>query len=352
MTTMRTGRFVCATLPGLAACAWFCAAAAGQDGAEPPDEGAAAATQPGDPAAVPPVPPELEATPEPAAADAPDRLSFNVRSGAILTFEAGLDDSPGDVSIWRAGGGVGAGYWLTRQVRLSADFNTELSWYDFNEATGLVPGTDDPLDRASETSFGARALVIQNEDWAWFIGGRVTVGAEEGADLDEAITGGGVVGARWQMDERFALNFGLAASTRLEESPLVLPLIGFDWQVDDKVRVSSTGPGVFDATDSLGVRVFAEVSEGVEVMLGGRWKMREFRLDESETVASEGVFRDARFALDVGVLWEPAENVSVGVIGGVIPWQEYGIDDADGDEISEMNSDPAGFVAFGGRVEF
>jgi hypothetical protein len=341
MSPTPTRRLV-ATIPALLASALLTAAAAGQDGAASPD-----APPPT------PVPPDMaQAAEATTAEDTPRRLSFNVHSGAILTFQAGLDDSPGDVSIWRAGGGVGAGYWLTRQVRLGASFDTERSWYEFDNATGLIPGTDDPIDVAEETNVSARVLFIQNEEWAWFVGGRVTSGAEDGADFGDSITGGGVVGARWQMDPRFALNFGLAATTRLEEDPLVLPLIGFDWTINDKVRVSSTGPGVFDATDSLGARVFARVSDEVEVMLGGRWKLREYRLDESQTVASEGVLRDARFALDVGLLWKPADNISLGLIGGVIPWQEYGIDDEDGDEISEVNSDPAGFIAFGGRITF
>lgn len=333
-------RILFSTGPAAIACALLTAAAAGQ------------AQDPPQPSAPAPIPPEMKPAAEPVEPQRPERLSFNVRGGSILTFETDLDDSPGSVAVWRAGGGVGASFWLTEQVRLGASFDTEVSWYDFDDAVGLVPGTDDPLDRAQETSFDAGVLYFHSKEWAWFAGGGVTIGAEEGADIGDAITGGGTIGARWQMDPRFALNFGLAARTRLEEDPLVLPLIGFDWTVNESVRVSSSGPGVFAATDSLGARVFAQVSEDVTVMLGGRWKLREFRLDESDTIASEGVFRDARFALDVGLLWQPVENISLGLIGGVIPWQEYTIDDEDGNEISEVNSDPAGFIAFGGRITF
>ena len=90
-----------------------------------------------------------------------------------------------------------------------------------------------------------------------------------------------------------AVELHLTLEVAEQEDARVFPIFGIDWQINDDVRVSSTGPGTFEAFDSVGARVYADVTDEVEFMLGGRWKSREYRLSEDSSAASGGVFRDA-----------------------------------------------------------
>jgi hypothetical protein len=305
-----------------------------------------------DPAGAPgsadmPAPPSTPREPVSGARTVPEgqRLTFTLIGAGDVMFRTDLDDSPGDVSIVRAGGGLEVGVPIGDRARLSGLFFGEQSWYDFKNATGLVPGTDDPLDEAYRLVLRPLLSWQIDERWGVFGAASLNWGAENGGDLSDAFTVAGFGGVRYSFSDKLSLSLGGGAATQLEDSTEFIPVIGIDWQIDEATRLSTTG------VEGIGARLTHGFADAWAVTLQAGYESREFRLADDNAL-SEGVLRDRRVPIGVGVAWTPSHAVSVEVMGGVVGWQELRFDDRDGNEVSEVNGDPAGFLRVMVRVAF
>lgn len=260
-------------------------------------------------------------------------------------FRADIDDTPGDVAVWRAGFGIDLSTRWGERARLGLGIEEEASWYLFDNARGLVPGAPadgDPFEQVLITRLLPRLSVQHDERWAWFLGGIVEFAGEPGADVGDSATFGGFAGARYAFSENFSLSFGLGAKSRLEDSALVIPLLGVEWKVNDTVTLSSEGTKL---------RLAAKLSEQLTVALQGGWELREFRLDD-DNVLPEGVVRDSRIPIGVSLDWKPCPRAAISLTGGAIIWQEFRFDDRNGDRVSETNTDPTPYIGLSGRITF
>lgn len=312
------------------------AAAQGASPAAPnPPEGAKApVAQPSGPTTVVP---RAEETRE---RDARTRVT--IEGQGSHAFRADLDTA-GDASVSRAGATVALDLPMGDKATLSLNLTGEASWYDFSGATGIIPGATDPWNTLYSVAFDPRALFFVDEHWSWFIGGEVRAAGEGGADVGEALTFGGTAGARYAFSKKFALTFGVFGTSRLEDDALVLPLIGVEWQINDKVRFATRGTGG---------ALTATVAEGWDLSLLAAWSSRGYRLEDGRALLPEGVVRDTRVPVGVEIAWSPSRSVRVALSGGVVAWQEYETLDSAGNEISTENTDAAPWVGLAAVVRF
>src|SRR6185503_14228688 len=148
----------------------------------------------------------------------------------------------------------------------------EASWYLFDNATGLVPGTSDPFENVYRTTIRPMFSTQHDRQWSWFVGAILDFAGEADADLGDSFTYGAFGGARYAVSENFSLSFGIGGKSRLEERALFIPVIGFEWKVNDRVTVSAD----FDT----GVRVSAKMTDTLTAAIVGSWELREYRLDD------------------------------------------------------------------------
>lgn len=282
--------------------------------------------------------------PTPAAEPAfdPDRFYFTVHGIGEATFRTNLDDNPGDVAVYRTGAGLGLTGPLRERLRLSVNLDSEFSWYDFQGAAGLVPGADDPISDAYRLTLRPQLVVIESENLTWFVGGIVQSSGEPGADFGDTITGGGFGGVRCRLRDGLALSIGVGATSRLEDSALIVPLIGVEWKLSDTVTLASEG---------LGASLNARLNEDWWFTARGGWEFREYRLD-SDGPLPDGAFTDTRVPVGVGFSYRPSQAVSIDLLGGAVVWQEFTVHDADGHKLTELNADPTGFIRLTARITF
>lgn len=272
-------------------------------------------------------------------------VSVELRTRGSFTFSADIDDTDGDVQIARAGFGLNVGFQPWERARLSLGIDQEISWYLFDNAAGIIPTSPtagDPFELALTTTLSPRLTVQQNERWAWFIGGITQFSGEPGADIGDAMTFGGYGGARYAFSENFSLSFGVVAKSRIEDDAIVIPLIGIDWKINDRVSLSTEG-----TTGLLNVKL---TDEWTAVFSAG-WELRDYRLDD-DSVLPDGVVSDSRIPIGIGFEWRPSPNITLNLNGGVVVWQEYEFHNDDGDDISETNTDPAPYVGFSAQFRF
>jgi hypothetical protein len=174
------------------------------------------------------------------------------------------------------------------------------------------------------------------------VGGIIEFAGDPDADIGDTGTYGGYAGARYAVSESFGFSFGFAAKTRLEDDALVIPLVGIEWKVSDRVTLS---------TEGTTLRIASKLSDEWSVGLSAGWELREYRLDDEGPVP-DGVMSDSRIPIAVSFDWTPSPNVTLAISGGAVVWQEFEFRDSNGDDVSETNTDPAPFIGLSAQFRF
>jgi hypothetical protein len=314
-------RTVFARAAGIALTYAMAAGAAGQVGNQPDPPGATEAP--------------IEEDPYPS-------FDLTLTPAGEFSFQADLKDGPGDVSVSRAGLNLTLNAAATQQLRFGLSTEIEGSWYDFKNATTLIPGTSDPFSDMYLVRISPSAMYHFSQQWAVIGGAIIEIAGESDADVGDSFTGGGFGGARYAFSEDLAVTLGVVVKSTLEDDPYVFPLNSVEWQITPDVRFTTAGPGA---------RITANLDKQWGVFFQGGYQLREYRLDDTN-ILPEGVVRDRRIAAGVGITWRPLEGISVTLQGGATVWQEFEIDNNAGNEVSETNSKPTPFIGLSADFRF
>lgn len=272
-------------------------------------------------------------------------FNTEVRLEAGYAFRADVDGG-GDVAVTRSALSARIARTFTPDFSVSLMLSSEISWYDFEDATGLIAGSDKPFGQLVETDIAPGMTYRLNDDWTLLAGIYFRIAGENDADFSDSWTFGTYGGVRYKVSKDLSLTMGIRATERLEEDWLIIPAFAFDWNVNETVRVQLT-PNV----GGTGVRVSSEITDRWSFLIDAQYQNREFRLNDEAPLAS-GIVRDSRVTVGLGVLWKPSETIELTARGGVVAWQEFRIDDQDGNQQSEANTDPTPYVYLGGIIRF
>lgn len=271
--------------------------------------------------------------------------TIELRLRADYTFGADFQDAGGDVSVTHVGGGLGVGMSLGDRARLLLNLDGEGSWYNFSNVSNFIAGTpdQDPMDFGYIVRFAPGLVYQLNETWGLTGGGILQVGAEDGADAGDAITGGGYLGVRYQLAQGAFVTLGVIAVTQLEDDTLFLPLLGLELAITERIQLENEG---------LGLRIMARIDDHWRVGIFGKYEIREYRLADDNLSAPGGVLRDSRVPVGVNLEWQPTSNVRLRLSGGAIVYQQYKVDDSNGNELGDDENDVTPFVGLFGSITF
>ena len=255
---------------------------------------------------------------------------FQINPGFTYFAEADFDDKAlGDISSWRFD--LPGRYTMTTdrgELGLGALY--EYTEYEFSNAGG---------DHKFNTlAFDAYWKGMFNENWGYFLYGGLAMSADTDADLTDGVTGVGAGGVRYVWSKDLSLGVGLSVASRLEDDPLVRPVIILNWQINDRWNLR-----VFNgATITWDVR-------GDKVWLldaGVRYNRREWRLKEGGDDAS---VIDRMVMAELGATYRFGDRCSVRGFVGLTAGREVELR-ANDDEITEQDVDTSPY--FGVRLMF
>jgi len=274
-----------------------------------------------------------------------DDVTMSLRDRVRYTFETGFDDDRNDdFSVWRLGLGYELAIVLTEKARLRLDLGYEYNNYDFAGPNIFLAGTNDPFSEIHVLE-GTLTTIVATDDprWSWFAGINGQFAGEKDVDLGDAGTVGGLGGVRWQASDDLALTFGVFARTEIEDDPQILPLLGVDWRIDDRWRLRAEGPGG---------ELLRGFEGGWEAAIGGAWENRRFRLEEGGATRSS-VVEDTSVPVFARLGYRPEEsNLEFDLVVGAILFQEFEIEDRNGDNGRTFETEAAPFVEVGLRWTF
>lgn len=309
--------------------------------AQPPAE-----IQPTTPTSPPPRPlpaPDPAVAPADAPEERPRGIEYDIRLGFAQGFSADFDDAPGSLSTNRFDAGFGIEIPAGERGELELTYDFGLSTYDFEDATAIIPGTDDPWQEVHQHEFEFRYTRQSSAKWGWILGGGVGWAGEPDADLSDSLYGLGYFGLQYTVKPGLVVGFGGGVRSRIEDNPLVIPFALIHWQINEQWALSNEG--------RIGLTLTYAINDRWTLALAGEWDYLDFRLDDDAPLP-DGVVRDNRYPFSLGVRWKPKPFLNFRALAGVDVGRSLVVEDATGQELTDTDLDPAPFVALTFRIIF
>jgi len=265
-----------------------------------------------------------------------------VSIGFSHKFNGDLDDgSQLAVNRWSLNAGVPVYRENGSFIALSASLAYDQ--YDFS-------GDFDPWSEVHKHSIGVPVIWKLNEKWTWASVFRVGASWEQGADIGESLTYGGVSSINYKFSDTLTLGPGIHYFSELEDDASLFPILSIRWQITDDLYLG-TGPS--DGAGS-GANVFLKynLNQNWDLLTGLYYQSERLRLDEASQVAPSGVGEETSFALYGVVKYFPQETFSFSVIGGLTFANEYGLFDESGNELEIQEGDMTPFIGIRMNYEF
>lgn len=264
-----------------------------------------------------------------------DRISASFSVGGSHAFASSLEDSRGNVAVWRGGFETTVFLPAFDQTFFSLSLLNEWSWYDFSSGdTPPVAGATQPFSQVTTLRLSPGVSVGLDDRWTLQGGVFADFSGQTDVDVGDAGTYGGFVSARYRVTDRLRLTGGVSFRTVLEDDVRILPILGIDWDITERLNLATRGPGI---------RLTYFLTREFDLSLLAAYESRDYRLDRDSAIP-DGVVRDQRVTLGVQAQYAARPWLILRVEGGVVAWGELGFDDRNGNELEQLTTDPTPYI--------
>jgi hypothetical protein len=249
--------------------------------------------------------------------------------------EASFYEPSGELRLSAPLGERTAARLVVEGAALFSDWDGDTDLFDLGPSGGdafdtLVSGG---LKLQGQRFLGGPGWLAEDERWSLLGEARIAADLEEGAEFDEAITGGGSLGIGYELPDRLDVLLGAGLQTRLDrDGPGVMPVVSITWWPIPPLRLRAY---------THGVRIDYDVSEKLRLFARMRLQSKRYRLETRPGPTGQGTLRERRLPVGLGVLWKHSEGLEVGLFGGVVAWHQLRAYDSDRDRIDSESADPA-----------
>lgn len=247
---------------------------------------------------------------------------------------------------------VRAGLPLLREPVKFIAFTTRYEWtsYDFEGSRRGSFGALDPWDEVHALKFGLPVFWDLNDDWTFFALPSLGLNFEDGADVEDSVTGSLLAGATYQFSDSLSIGPGFGVRSQLEDSLSVFPIVLVDWQLSENLKITTRPSGAF--ISGPGVTVDRQLSNSWRAAFGATYENTRFRLSDPNRAASEGIGEYSSVPLYAALTFQPTANVHAGVFAGVRFANELQLENSRGHNIIREDADPAPFFGLNLSLHF
>ena len=180
-----------------------------------------------------------------------------------------------------------------------------------------------------------------NDTWSAAFGILGGASWEDGASFSDSLNGGGLVMAGYRISPTLKIGVGALYLTRLNEDALIVPALGLDWQVSDRLEVKLYG---------LDLKAGYGLSDTWSIFLRGEFDPGGAKLQSRSGTRADS-FDDQGFRAAGGVTWKPCTWFNLTMEGGVA-FHEYTLRNDREEILAKDRLDPAPFVGVSARLAF
>jgi hypothetical protein len=274
-----------------------------------------------------------------AAQEERETVELELFAGAIGS--GNFEGQQGSLTTQRGGWQVALGTRRTRGLSQAFELGTEASFYDFG-AGSPVPGVNKPFNDVYDTRLAGRFLYSGEGRLDVYGGLQLGNAGENAVGVDDSLYLGGAVALRYEAAPDFALLVGIAGMSRFDDSPWILPYIGFDWQVSERLRLS---------TEAAEIHADYRLTQDWSIGLSSVYDLRQFRLNEDGPLHG-GSFRDEEIRAGGSLAWRVAKGVELELELGKILWRETTFHDGQTGFLGETELSSPWYAGLGLKVGF
>lgn len=268
---------------------------------------------------------------------------FRVGADGYTTTAADFDAGDGDLSRTVVGVSSGATITMSPRFQLRIDGRGEYRHYEFSDAHDFDPQGGDPFDSLYRAYVDGLALFQVSERWQVAGGVRISSQGETDADVNDTLGGRLYAAPLFKVNEDLTVGLGVVVQSRLEDNALVAPAPLIRYRLSEAYS--------FELNALEGVELRWDPSERYGLALEFDWAYNDFRLDD-DNFARDGVFRETTVHVGLHGVWRPTANLDLTAGIGSFVWQEIELLDAGGNELSQDNLLPSGYVSLGMQYRF
>ncbi|MFG0330759.1 MAG: DUF6268 family outer membrane beta-barrel protein [Phycisphaerales bacterium] len=258
------------------------------------------------------------------------------------TFPSDLDGANDDYRTWRAGFNYLLKKPVSREAQIKFSLGYEYSNYDFDRPNTFIAGAAEPFGDIHIIDARLGVEVAVDDEWSWTASGIARFAGESDVDYSDADSYGGIFAIQREFNEDFTASLGVLVATQIEDDELILPAITLDWSIDDQWSF------VVDGTRG---ELRYDYGDGLVAVLGAAYENRRFRLD-NDPVKLGSVVEDTAVPIYIAMRYRADNSISIDLTGGVLAFQEFEIENRNGNAGREFESDPAPFIGLGVSFNF
>ena len=275
---------------------------------------------------------------EPSSPSAPaGQLQF----GAGFGYRADADIDKGGKSSEVAVRTTASGHYsLNDQFRLGMLMSYQHSYYDFSGSGRPDNGVDVNLFRVTPL-----LQYTVDENWSVYGGPSFSYAGENGAEFGDSLTGGGLAGFNYRVDETLTLGAGFGIFSQIEDDVSVVPLVTLNWQFDEKWNWK-IGFSEVAANGGLGTEIAYSLGKDWKVGGGVQFTKKRFRL------SNDGVAEDKNVPIYAKLAWQACENGSLELVAGITAGGQYRVENSNGHKLYESDYDASALVGLRGVFKF
>ena len=265
-----------------------------------------------------------------------------IKGGSVYNFETDLDDGESfSVNRYYIEGGMTYLIRRDRMISLSVGYGQD----DYNfSGTASAPWNNIDNYRASLfTRWG------MDNGWAWFASASIRSYGETGANMSDALSSAGFGGASYTFSDKLTLGPGLGVFERIEDRPLVIPILIVNWDITEKLSLG-TGGGLA-ATAGPGLTLDYKATKHWNLTLSGRYENKRFRLDD-DGPAPGGIGEDRNIPVlgSIRYMLYPGTHIT-GIMGYNFDG-EFRLEDAGGSYLDDQSYDSSFFAGLTIGIRF
>lgn len=272
------------------------------------------------------------------AVQAPESRPFDLQFSYGYLGNTDLKKSSGDFHRNSFGARFHAELGLTSDLKVDNMFIYEYHNYSFSNAS---PFQFDDVNRIAYLP-----LFQWQTSQRWVLMGApfFNLFFEDGANMADGFTGGGVVGFNYISSPDFSIGLLIGAISQIEDDALVAPIPLLFWRFADHWMLK-LGPQILGPTPGVGAEVAWRLSKSVELSTGVQFQRRRFRLDRADQVAQDTVV-----PVFVKGRWWFINEGSLEFFASIAAGGELRLENKNGNKITEKDYESTPYV--GARLLF
>jgi hypothetical protein len=246
----------------------------------------------------------------------------------------------GQVSLWEGDLGVDLPLSPTTGTMGRLSFHSDVMEVDTRGAVGRM--ADLELDPLLTTTVGYLLAIPGTDGWSSFFRGGISDSGESGAPAEDSLLYNGMGGAEYAINQKLSIQMSLLATTRLEEDPLVLPLVGFRWR---------PAPAWLVATEGAGLKITGPLQRDLQFTVNAGWMTRAWRLDD-DAPTPQGILAMEAIRFETGLRWKCGKAWQFETRIGWEPSRTYHLLDEEGQSSGIRTSDGAPLAVLSATYPF